>query len=219
MSLLRRITTTLSTQVDRLVTELQNHDAVVEAGIRDTRKAYARAKVRHARMAEEGERMRRKLEALQNEAKAWRERAVTCADEERALECLRRSKLAAAQAQSLEQTLARHRETAQRLKREIQAVRERIEDLQHKRHLMRSRESTAEAASGIARMEDGTTLDLEETFERWEIRVTEAELGAGTLPEDDALEADFVAEEERAGLKAELEALKLARETGTGGKQ
>jgi len=217
MSLLRRITATLSTQVDRLVTELENHDAVVEAGIRDTRKAYARARVRHARMAQEGERMGHKLAALAGDAEAWRERAIACADEERALECLRRSKLAAAQAQSLKQTLNRHRETEQRLKQEIRAVRERIEDLEHKRHLMRSRESTAEAASRIARMEDGSTLDLEETFERWEIKVTEAELDAGTLAEDDPWQAGFVAAEERAGLEAELAALRRQKQTATGG--
>jgi len=213
MSLFKRIIATLSTRVDHLVSELENHDAVIESAIGEMRRAYAKAKVRHTRMSAEGERLCRKLESLRRDEAAWRERAVSCADEDRALECLRRSRSAAAQATSLEQTLERHRELENRLLREIEAVRTRIQDLEHKRHLMRSREATADAASCIQRMEEGSGLDMDQTFERWEMRVTEAELATDALPVCDPMEADFLAEEERATLAAELAELKRNRES------
>ena len=212
MSLFRRITATLSTRVDRLVGELENHDAVVEAGIAETRQAYAKAKVRHSRMSQEGERLRRKLDALRKDTATWRERALACDDEETALACLSRSKRAAAQADSLEQTLAQHKDLETRLLREIEAVRQHIEDLEHKRQLMRSREATAEATTRIRHIDDRATLDLDDTFERWEIKVTEAEVSTGTMATQDPLETQFAAGEERAALKAELAALKRDRE-------
>jgi phage shock protein A len=212
MSLFKRITATLSTSVDRLVGELENHDAVIEAGISDTRQAYAKAKVRHTRMSQEGERLRRKLDALRRDAANWRERALGCDDEETALACLGRSKTAAAQAESLEQTLAHHVDLETRLLREIEAVRQRIEDLEHKRQLMRSREATAEATTRIRRMDQRPHLDLDDAFERWEVKVTEAELTTGTPPTQDPLEAQFAAGEERAALQAELAALRRDRE-------
>ena len=48
MSFFRRVTLAVSTQLDRMVGEIENHDAVVEAGIRESRRLYARARVRHA---------------------------------------------------------------------------------------------------------------------------------------------------------------------------
>lgn len=217
MSLIKRISATLSTRVDRLVSELENQDAIVEAGIRDSRQAYARAKVRHSRVVEEGRRLGRKQEDLRHDTAVWRERATTCDDEDRALECLRRAKQAATQAASVQQILANHADVEQRMQREIRVMRERIESLQHKRHLLRGREAAAEAATCIQRLDDGSSRDLEDAFERWEIKVTEAELTGGTLSEADAdrlsdpLERDFVAKEERAALQAELAALRQQR--------
>jgi phage shock protein A len=213
MSLFRRMTATLSTRVDRLVGELENHDAVVEAGIRETQRTYAKARVRHDRMSREGERLRRKLDLQRREATTWRERALSCEDEETALACLSRGKRAAGRVGSLEAALRRHLELETRLRDELETVRRRIEDLEHKRQLMRGREATAEATARIRRVEDDPALDLEDTFERWEIRVTEAELSSGTADSSDPLEARFSADEERAALAAELAALRRERES------
>ena len=213
MSILKRITATLTSRVSHLVGELENHDAVVASGIGEMRQAYAKAKVRHSRMGTEGVRLRRKLEGLQQDAAAWRERAVACAEEDRALACLRRGRFAAAQAASLEQALERHLELEKRLLQEIESVRTRIQELEHKRHQMRSREATAEATSCIQRMEEGSSFDMDDTFERWEMRVTEAELTTDALPARDPLEANFVAEEERVSLAAELVELRRNRES------
>jgi hypothetical protein len=46
------------------------------------------------------------------------------------------------------------------------------------------------------------------------MRVSEAELTTDALPTRDPMEADFVAEEERASLAAELDDLRRVRENG-----
>lgn len=210
MSLIKRLTLAVSSRVEQLVGEIENHDAVVEAGIRECRRLYARAAVRHTRMRAEGERLCARRDGLKREAVAWRERARTTADEEQALECLRRARQAAEQAQSLDQACARHAALEQRLAEEIARLRQRVADLEHRRQLMRSRAVTADAASRIRDTEDGTRLDLDEVFERWEVKVTEAEIESDAAPPTDAFAAGFTAEEERAALRAELAALRAA---------
>jgi phage shock protein A len=212
MSFFRRVTLAVSTQLDRMVGEIENHDAVVEAGIRESRRLYAKARVRHERMRQDGERLKRRLDGLRRDEGLWRERALACAavpeGEEKALTCLSRAKRAASQAEAAAETYRQHTEVARRLGHEIDGLRQRVETLEHKRQLMRSREATAEAASRIRETDQGALLDLDDTFERWEIRLTEAELTTDTLCDSDPLEAEMVAAEERADLRAELESLK-----------
>ncbi|MBK1723594.1 PspA/IM30 family protein [Thiocystis violacea] len=223
MSFFKRVTLAVSTQLDRMVGEIENHDAVVEAGIRESRRLYAKAKVRHARMRQDGDRLRRKLDALRADEQAWRERALSCeptADgEDKALMCLSRAKRAASQAESLAESYRRHVEVESHLGGEIDGLRQRVETLEHRRQLMRSREATADAASRIRETDTGALFDLDDTFERWEIRLTEAELTTDTLCDSDPFASEFVAAEERAALKAELEALKRNREGRSGGVQ
>lgn len=223
MSFFKRVTLAVSTQLDRMVGEIENHDAVVEAGIRESRRLYAKARVRHSRMRQDGERLRRKLDGLRADERAWRERAMRCdttaEGEEKALMCLSRAKRAGAQAESLAESYRRHAEIESHLGREIDGLKQRVETLEHRRHLMRSREATADAAARIRETDTGALLDLDDTFDRWEIRLTEAELTTDSLCETDPFEAEFVAEEEREGLKAELETLRRDREDRPGGAQ
>jgi phage shock protein A len=212
MSVFKRISATLTSSVDRLVGEIENHDAVIAAGIGESRQAYAKAKVRLSRMNQEGDRMRRRLDGLRQETSSWRERALSCDDEETALACLSRSKSAAVKAETLERTLANHRDLESRLLSEIEAVRQRIDSLEHKRQLMRSREATAEASTQLGRIDAATDPDIDDAFERWEIKVTEAELSAGTHSDRDPLETQFLKTEERAALEVELAALRRDRE-------
>lgn len=210
MPLIQRLTLAVSSSVERLVGEIENHDAVVEAGVRESRRLYARAAVRHTRLRAAGERLCARRDGLRRDAVTWRERARTTADEEQALECLRRAKQAAEQAQSVDQAYARHVALEQRLADEIARLRQRVAELEHRRQLMRSRQATADAATRIRDTEGGTSLDLDEVFERWEVKVTEAEIESDAAPPVDTFAAGFTAEEERAALRAELAALKAS---------
>ncbi len=170
MSFIKRVTLAVSTQVDRMVGEIENHDAVVEVGIRESRRLYAKAKVRHACMRQDGERLHRRLDGLRADTTAWRERALTCEQsdegEDRALMCLSRAKRSAVQAESLAETYRHHIEVETHLGHEIDALRQRVESLEHRRQLMRSREATADAASRIRETDSGALLNLDDTFER-----------------------------------------------------
>lgn len=217
MSIFKRLTATLSAQVDQLVGEIENHDAVIEAGIHEARRAYATAKVRLARLQADGEGLRERCDGLRAQADTWRRRAAGCAQETRGLECLRRAKRADAEADALTRTLAQHDTTTARLTTDVDGLRRRVEALEHRRRLLRSRAAGADAAAQLADLDASPALDLDDTFERWEIRIAEQEVRATpVVGSDDSFAAAFDADEADAALRAELAALKGAADNHAG---
>mgnify|MGYP006273269267 CR=1 FL=1 len=210
MSIFKRLSATLSAQVDQLVGEIENHDAVIEAAIHDARRAYATAKVRLARLQADGERLRERRDGLRAQADTWRRRAAGCAEEARGLECLRRAKRTDAEADALTRTLAQHTTTA-RLTTDVDGLRRRVEALEYRRRLMRSRAAGADAAARLADLDASPALDMDDAFERWEIRIAEQQVRAAPGDHmDEGFAAAFDADEAGAALRAELAALKGA---------
>jgi phage shock protein A len=209
MSMLKRLTATLSTTVDRWVGELENHDAVAAAHLEDATRALAAAQVRLGRLREAGADLRRREEAARAAAARWTERARGAEDDEAtALECLRRRRAAEAEASSLAGLRERQEAQEQQMAREVEAFRGRLDALRQRRTLLRSREATARLAGARTALEERTEGDLDDLFERWEVRVTGSELaGRPELPLDD-LETRFAQAEDEASLRAELAALR-----------
>lgn len=214
MRLFTRISTTVTAALDRAVGALENHDAVIEASIRDIRRAAAEARARLNRVRAESARMREKREALEASATRWQDRAVTDGVEEAtALECLRRRRDCEAQRTRLAESLAQHESLEQRLVNNIERIEARLAELMRSRDVMRTRQATAEALrSAHTAGERAAMYDIDQTLERWDAQISEAELTLGAEEPEDTLERTFLAEEEHASLAAELDALKRARE-------
>lgn len=213
MSVLKRFSTTVVAHIDRLVGSIENHDAVIDAAIRNARQAAARATVRLERVRRDGERLRQRLDTLRANEQNWARRARACAaqNEDTALECLRRRNACTRQAGELTTALTRHVELEARLAADIQQAQHRVRDMSQQRNLMRSRQAAAEALTTIACMGEQFAVEVDDAFERWEIKVTEAELAADSRTPRDPLESGFADAEERAALKSELNEL-IAKE-------
>jgi len=216
MSFLKRFSTTIVTRLDTLVGQIENHDAVVDATLRDTRQSVARARVRLGRVQRDGERLKARLAAERENIDRWAGRAKRASDDEaRALECLRRRRTAQRRVEELQAEIHRHDDTANRLQRDIRAAEERLQTMQRQRNRLRSRESAAEARRVLADAEFPPCL--EDTFERWEESVLERELAVGDpLDDDDELARDFSATEDDEDLRAELQELLKDRDKGPG---
>ena len=218
MSIFKRLTATFTSRVDQMVSEIENHDAVVEVAIRESRQATAKAKVRLSRVQRDGEQLRTKLSQLQKEEQLWTQRAreVAQQDEDRALECLRRRKLCQQQLTQLEKALAQHEALEQKLSQDINAAERKLADMNQQRNLMRTRQSAAEALSSISGVDETVALDVADAFERWEVKVTEAEMGVSSgysiADSYDVLEREFLDAEGKAGLQAELKQLLAEKE-------
>ncbi|HAJ92027.1 MAG TPA: hypothetical protein DCO71_05335 [Gammaproteobacteria bacterium] len=214
MAVFKRLSATLVSRIDQVVSQIENHDAVVEVAIRDARQAVAKSKVRMARLQSDGVRLRRKLAELRKGEAQWTQRARSCAtkDEDRAIECLRRRRECQRQITELEKVLEQHAVLEERLTRNIRTAEERVGEMSQQRNMMRTRQSAAEALNSIAGMDETVVSDVADAFERWEVKVVGAELEAGSPDVGDSLEREYLGAEEREALRAELENLMANKE-------
>ncbi len=208
MNRVKRWTTAVTAQIDEWVAKVENHEALASSVICEVRRAAARAKVQLARVKKDGERLRQRLEEERRAERRWRERARSCAesDRERALECLRRSKRAAAMVPRLETRLETHDRAETQLGRDVRRIEDRLAALQQQRNLMRTRQSRAEALSSVGGDTAGSG-DVDDLFDRWDVRITELEIEGCEAADLDSLEVEYEEAEEREELLEELAAL------------
>lgn len=206
MSIFKRLSATVFSGVDRVVSEIENHDAIVEVSVRDHQRALAKAKVRFNRLRADGQRLAKRLEELQQAEAQWGRRAADQAerDQQTALQCLQKRRDCRRQIEGVEKALAEHRGAETRLAGELQTMEERINRVSQQRNLLRTRQSTADAMRTFKAIEDGSHIDIDDTFEKWEVKVMEAEIASGNCDSTDDLEQQFLDAETLEDLKTEL---------------
>lgn len=209
MSLIRRISTSITSTVDRAVSKVENHDAIINAALRDTQRAAARARVRLERVRRDGASLKGRFSDLEVAAERWarRARSVASDDEAKALECLRRRRECLAQLSNLKASIERHDELEVRIGEQVKKIEARVGEVTHQRNMLRSRQSVAEAMQTIHRVQGTGVSDIEDTFDRWEINLGETEIMFGVSSSLDPLDTAFLDEEDKVELKAELEEL------------
>ncbi len=209
MSLIRRISTSITSSVDRAVSKVENHDAIINSALRDTRQAAARSRVRLARVQKDGAALKSRYSELQRSVSLWTDRArsVAADDETKALDCLRRKRDCELQLGNLKDSIEKHEELEARISEQVKKIESRIHEVAQQRNMMRSRQSVAEAMRTINNIEGVSYGEVEDTFDRWEINLGEAEILMGAATSTDPLDAAFTADEDTAELRAELEVL------------
>jgi phage shock protein A len=209
MSLIRRISTSITSSVDRAVSKVENHDAIINSALRDTQQAAARSRVRLERVRKDGHALKTRHGNLNLAVSRWTDRAknIAATDESKALECLRRRKDCELQLSNLQESIEKHDELEERIGEQVKKIEARIGEVAQQRNMMRSRESVAAAMRTINNIEGVSYGEIEDTFDRWEINLGETEILMGSATTTDSLDAAFLAEEDTAELRAELSEL------------
>lgn len=218
MGLFKRFTATISSTVDQAITKVENHDAIIAAAIKSTQTSAAKARVRLARVQKDGQALRLKAKELEHADAEWgrRAKAVATQDKNKAIECMRRRKLAKKQLEHVVASLQQHDELEAQVKDTLHKIQSRLGEMNQQRNMMRSRESVAEAMRIINNINGATTSDIEQTFDRWEVLISESEIASGNSEPVDVLTADFLEQEDQAELEADLDALLLEDEDHVG---
>jgi phage shock protein A len=209
MSLIRRISTSITSTVDRAVSKVENHDAIINSALRDTQQAAARSRVRLERVRKDGKALKTRRVDLKVSVSRWTERArsIAATNEPKALECLRRRKDCETQLQNLDESIEKHDELEARIVEQVKKIESRIGEVAQQRNMMRSRQSVAEAMRTINNIEGVSYGEIEDTFDRWEINLGETEILTGSMATTDPLDSAFLAEEDTTELRAELSEL------------
>ena len=207
MGIINRITTTLSASVDKAVSQVENHDAVIDVSIKDCRTALSKAQVRYSRVKKDKQNLQAKLKELQEMQTTWENRAKSVAkeDEKTALDCLHRKNICKQRIANTQQALIQHEELEQKVGASINKIEQRLSHITQQRNMMRSRHSAADALRTINSIEGSSKNDVDDTFERWEMVISEAEYEVGQeLESVDLLDKAFAEKEDEAVLRAEL---------------
>ena len=145
MRMFTRISTSVMAALDRAVSTMENHDALVEAAINEVRQAIGQARVRLNRVQSDSERLRARIVALRGTAEQWAARAVQAGvSEDTALECLRRRRDCGIQIAQSEDLLRQQQALSERLHENLSRMESRLRELQRQRDGLRTREAAAE---------------------------------------------------------------------------
>lgn len=223
MSLFTRISTSLRANIEQMVDQIENQDALIEAAISEMKQANGRARARLGRVERDRQALQQQRDTLQQATQQWQQRALrSAADEATALACLQRHNQCDQQLRQLEQNLAQQQAEEARLRARLEHNQRRIAELSQRRHLLRTRESSLQAEQLIGQWQSGP-LDVEAVFERWEGRLLQTEplahaCSALDPPTDaladslaDPLARRFQQEEQDSALRLQLQAL-IAKE-------
>lgn len=219
MSLIKRFVATVHTSLDRTLAGLENHEAVVDAALTESRQAVARARVRLARLEKDGAEQRNRVSELTTQIELWNERARSIAldDREKALACIQRRRQCEHELQGAKTQMQSHEKIIRRVRDSITDSTTRLQSLQNQREQMRSREAAAHAGQIVNRLDSKAGAEVEDAIERWEVTVGQAELLAEHYPvvtDSDDFEQSFITAEENQLLETELNILLKDRESG-----
>ena len=205
--ILKRWDTTIVSNFDTVMNQVENHQAIAESTIRAMQRTAAKAQVKLSRVRSDGRSMGTRIAALADEEEQWRERAVTVhlSDRERALECVRRRNRAAGERAHLEVGVTKHQNMERGLTSELEGVEARIAELKRHMNRMSARELKARASSSLDLAEQNALHDANDIFARWEDKLALAETLTGVAT--DEFSAAFEREEQAGQLEAELDNL------------
>ncbi len=209
MSVLKRISTTLFSRVDQLVGEIENHDALIQAAITEQRKKIAAAKVQLGRIQAQQNRIQQQTSQLQQSEQRWEQRAIKEAtqDEAKALMCIQRRQHIKQQISKSQQAEQEYHRAAERMIVDINRSEDELKNMSQKHELMRARQSSAEALNIVNQTSAIRSDELENSFDRWEIKITENEISSEHYDDTDLLEQAYIKEENKDILREELHAL------------
>lgn len=211
MSIFKRFVTTVHASVDRTLAGIENHEAVVDAALQESKQAVARARVRLARLEKDGLEQRNHVAELSSQIELWNERARTVAstDRDKALACIQRRRQCEQELHSAKAQMQEHEKVIRRVRDSISDSSNRVQTLESQRNQMRTREAAAFAGQIVHKLDGKVGDDVEAAIERWEISVGQAEVVAEhyPVPLTDEFEESFLTSEENNLLQLELDEL------------
>ena len=209
MSLIKRISATFMARLDGIVSDIEDHEAVVQTSIDELRHKVAQARARFNQMQREEAQLQERIEQLGNDEARWAQRARSCAKEDpaKALACIERRQQCQAQAKHLSESLVTYRQAATRLSRDVADSESRLQALNTRHSMMRARQSGSAARVAGVDSDLVSLREVETSFERWDARLSDQELRLGDISMSDSLDDSFSREEQDAQLRAELDAI------------
>jgi phage shock protein A len=215
MRLFKRLSVSFRSQLDHAVSRIENHDAIIDAALQQSRDAIARLKLQQSRINRKRQTTDAQMESLRDDEHGWVRRAKALAegDEARAIACLERRDRCTEQIKQLQQQRDQYNEMAFRLSKDLMKLEQKLLQDEQRLQTFRGRDLTAKAQTALQDVIcSDSSSDLDQTFDRWELSITRKEMQQQTVDvsmesASDSFEERFQREERLAAHKAELKSL------------
>lgn len=204
MKLIKRLSTSITASLDSAVGQLENHDAIVEASIKQTRQAVAKTRARINTLRQQHQAYQAQLKEANEQYKLWTQRAASLADQDqaKALQCVARRNQCEADIDRLSHSEKQQAELVIDVTTNLQTLQSKLDEMTQKHNLMRSRQTVADVNRAVAYANTDDTLN--DTFERWESAVLEHEFAVSDACARDSLDLELTRDENDADLLAQL---------------
>lgn len=204
MKLIKRLSTSITATLDSAVGQLENHDAIVEASIKQTRQSVAKTKARINTLRQQHSAYQSQLKEAREQYDLWTERASKLADTDqaKALQCVARRNQCEAEIGRLSFAEKQQADLIREVSSNLQTLQTKLDEMTQKHSLMRSRQTVADVNRAVAYA--STDDNLDQTFERWESVVLEHEFAVSDACARDSLDVELTRDEDQADLLAQL---------------
>lgn len=213
MNLFKRLSVSVRTQLDEAVSRIENHDAVIDAALRESREAMARLKLQQSRLGRKIQGIDSQLDKLRADEQSWVRRAKSLAetDEAQALACLERRDRCIQLNAQLQRQRAHCIEMEFRLANNLSTLEQKVIDDERRLQEFRGRDLSAKADQALREIGGLDANALDQAFDRWELDInrkeTRLEITDTDVAGSDVFEERFHREERLQARRAELQAL------------
>ena len=204
MKLIKRLSTSITATLDSAVGQLENHDAIVEASIKQTRQSVAKTKARINTLRQQHSAYQSRLNEAREQYDLWTERARKLAnsDQAKALQCVARRNQCEADIGRLSHSEKQQVDLISEVTTNLQNLQTKLDEMTQKHNLMRSRQTVADVNRAFSDI--NCDVNLDQTFERWESAVLEHEFAVSDACARDFLDTELTRDEDHADLLAQL---------------
>lgn len=206
----RKLAATILASFDWMISQVENHQGLIEAASSEMQEAGEKAKIQLQKLNQDGLQLRKHLLQLAEQKSAWQQRTLAIAkiDRARALECLRRRRSVQKEIVQLEEHERRRAAFERQLSLELASIEERLNGLHKQRKQHRAVHSYSESLKNFEGVESKLLAEIDQILERWDGQIRDYQaLQAKSLIKADALEDDFLRQEEEKSLQNELDGL------------
>ncbi len=204
MNIFKRFTTSVTATLDNTVRQIENHDAIIEATIKQTRQAAAKTKARINTLRQQQHTYETQLKAAQEQTKLWEQRATKLAsnDQAKALQCIARRNQCQNDIERLSGLIEQQQNLIIDVTRNLDKLQQQRDEMTQKHNLMRSRQAVADVNRAVGKVSQDESVN--DTFERWESMVMEHEMAVSDVCASDPLDDEFSQQETQAELLIQL---------------
>ena len=204
MKLIKRLTTSLTATLDSAVGQIENHDAIIDATIKQTKQAVAKTKAQINTLLQQQQAYEAQFKESQNQMDTWEQRAIKLAesDQAKALQCLARRNQCQNNLERLTTLIEQQKSLINDVTINLNKLHMRMDEMSQKHHSMRSRQTVANVNRLIGSVSQDESAN--DTFERWESIVMEHEMALGDIHAIDPLDAEFSQQESDVELLKQL---------------